>query len=123
MRNSQELANAIKSVAKEKKIAIGQMLSDCNLSVNTLSSMKSGGYYPRIEALASIADYLGCSMDYLLGRSALDVPELDELEQQLVSLSRRLNPEGRERLLETADDMVASGKYKKYNPIELGLEA
>lgn len=69
MNNSQELANAIKSFAKIKKIAIGKMLSDCELSVNTLSSMQSGGYYPRLEAITKIADYLDCSVDYLLGRT------------------------------------------------------
>ena len=67
MINSQELANTIKEVAKSKKIAIGKMLSDCGLSVNTLSSMQSGGYYPRLEAIAKIADYLSVSVDYLLG--------------------------------------------------------
>ncbi len=69
MKNSQELAVFIKEIAKEKNISIGKMLSDCNLSINTLSSMKSGGFFPRVEALAKIADYLGCSIDYLLGRT------------------------------------------------------
>ena len=26
-------------------------------------------YYPRLEALTKIADYLDCSVDYLLGRT------------------------------------------------------
>lgn len=75
MNNSQEIANIIKTLAKSKKIAIGKMLSDCALSVNTLSSMQSGGYYPRLEAIARIADYLDCSIDYLLGRT--DNPEVN----------------------------------------------
>ncbi|UNI72517.1 MAG: repressor protein [Chaetfec virus UA24_244] len=75
MHNSQELAISIKRLAKSKKIAIGKMLSDCNLSINTLSSMQSGGYYPRLEAIAQIADYLDCSVDYLLGRT--DKPEVN----------------------------------------------
>ncbi len=69
MNNSQEIANTVKALAKSKKITIGKMLSDCALSVNTLSSMQAGGYYPRLEAIAKIADYLGCSVDYLLGRT------------------------------------------------------
>lgn len=75
MKNPQELAITIKMLAKQRKITIGKMLSDCQLSVNTLSSMQSGGYYPRLEALAKIADYLDCSVDYLLGRT--DVPDAD----------------------------------------------
>jgi transcriptional regulator with XRE-family HTH domain len=69
MINSQELANKIKSLLKSKKITVGKMLSDCELSINTLASMQSGGYYPRIEAICKISDYLDCSVDYLLGRT------------------------------------------------------
>lgn len=75
MNNSQELANTIKKLAKSKRITIGQMLSDCELSINTLSSMQAGGYYPRLEAIVRIADYLGCSIDYLVGRT--DNPEVN----------------------------------------------
>lgn len=69
MNNSQEVSNTIKMYAKSKKIATGKMLSDCDLSKNTLSTMQSGGYLPRAETLARIADYLDCSVDYLLGRT------------------------------------------------------
>lgn len=68
MINSQELATSIKREAKSRKVPIGKMLSECGLSVNTLSSMQSGGYFPRLEAIVKIADYLDCSLDYLLGR-------------------------------------------------------
>ena len=67
MHNSQEVATTIKSLAKSKKIAIGKMLSDCDISKNTLSSMQSGGYLPRVENIVRMADYLGCSVDFLLG--------------------------------------------------------
>ena len=76
MNNSQEVAKTIKSFAKSKNITIGRMLSDCELSINTLSSMQSGGYYPRLEAISKIADYLDCSVDYLLGRT--DKPEVNK---------------------------------------------
>lgn len=69
MQDSQEVAKLIKSYAKSKNIQTGTLLSDCELSKNTLSSMQSGGYYPRIEAICKIADYLDCSVDYLLGRT------------------------------------------------------
>jgi len=69
MVNSQELAILIKREAKLQKIPIGKMLSSCGLSVNTLSSMQSGGYFPRLEAIVKIADFLNCSLDYLLGRT------------------------------------------------------
>lgn len=76
MHNSQEVAITIKDFAKSKNVTIGKMLSDCNLSKNTLSSMQSGGYLPRTETLTRIADYLGCSVDFLLGRT--DNPEINK---------------------------------------------
>lgn len=77
MNNSQEVANVIKSTAKEKGVAVGRMLEACELSKNALSSMQAGGYLPRIENLAKIADYLGVSVDYLLGREIKNAPDED----------------------------------------------
>ena len=75
MNNSQEVAITIKELAKKQKITLKELLSKCELSINTLSSMQSGGYYPRIESIVKIADYLDCSVDYLLGRT--DKPEVN----------------------------------------------
>ena len=82
MYNSQEVANKIKTVAKAQSVTIGQMLSDCSLGVNTLSSMQSGGYYPRLEAICKIADYLNVSVDYLLGRT--DIPTVSSANSIVV---------------------------------------
>lgn len=40
--------------------------------------MKSGGYFPRMEAIVAIAEQLDCSIDYLLGRT--DDPVLHQLD-------------------------------------------
>ena len=69
------IAERIKSLAKQNKIQIKTLLEECNLSKNTLSSMLSGGSTPKSENLARIADYLDCSVDYLLGRT--DNPEVN----------------------------------------------
>ena len=51
-----------------KKIVLKDMLETCGLAENTLSNMNSGRT-PLSSNLAKIADYLGCSVDYLLGRT------------------------------------------------------
>ena len=63
------VAERIKQLLKSKKISASKMLADCEMNKNALYTMQSSGYLPRLEALAKIADYLGCSVDYLLGRS------------------------------------------------------
>lgn len=90
MHNSQELANIIKLTAKARKTTVGKMLSDCSLSVNTLSSMQSGGYFPRLEAICKIADYLDCSVDFLLGRTETG---LKEDENDILIAYRQSSPE------------------------------
>jgi len=100
-----ELANTIKAFAKTKDVAVGRMLSDCDLSVNTLSSMKSGGYFPRLEAITKIADYLDCSVDYLLGRT-------DNPDSHHASVP---DPEGqfspKKALLETFEQLSEGDQY------------
>lgn len=73
--NSPNIASLIKATAKEKNIVIKQMLSDCGLGSNTMSAMYHGKSIAS-DSLARIADYLGCSVDYLLGRT--DNPEVNK---------------------------------------------
>ena len=68
MYNSQEIANKIKMTAKSKGIALKNLLSDCNLGINLISHLAKGQAITYIN-LARIADYLDCSVDYLLGRT------------------------------------------------------
>lgn len=69
------VANKIKELLKLRKISANKMLTDCGMNKNALYTMQSSGYLPRLEAVARIADYLDCSVDYLLGRT--DNPEVN----------------------------------------------
>ena len=76
MYETPKIAGRIKEFARSRKIPIKNLLDECGLSKNTLSSMLSGGSTPKSENLAKIADYLDCSVDYLLGRT--DNPEVNK---------------------------------------------
>ena len=71
MYNSQNVAERIKELAQKKNISVKQVLSDIGLGFNTMSNMKTS--MPKSDNLAKIADYLDCSVDYLLGR--VDTPD------------------------------------------------
>lgn len=77
MYTSSQVAERIKETAHAKGVLVKDLLTTCQLGKNTLSSMKAGGSYPRIEGIVAIADQLGCSVDYLLGRT--DDPALQQL--------------------------------------------
>lgn len=74
MYDSNNIAERIKSTAKTKRISLKQLLSDVQLGRNTMSNFKTS--MPKADNLAKIADYLDCSVDYLLGRT--DNPEINK---------------------------------------------
>ena len=92
MNNPQEIADLIKALAKYQRISISKMLSDCDLNKNSLYTMQSGGYLPRTETLAKIADYLDCSVDYLLGReTANESTNISHVSNSVVMHTNRGN--------------------------------
>lgn len=74
MYNPPDIAMRIKSTAKEKGVSLKAMLEEVGLGSNTMSHMRHGKM-PAADTLARIADFLGCSVDYLLGRT--DKPEVN----------------------------------------------
>lgn len=98
MYNSLNIAKAIKQTAKDSDIPLSKMFLDLGIGVNTLSNMRSS--FPKSDTLARIADYLGCSVDYLLGRPADGIsPE----EQTLLDLFRACSDVDRAQLLDLAE--------------------
>ena len=71
---TQDIARRIKLTAKLKKITMKQLLSECGLNINAVSEFSKGKNLSCIS-LARIADYLDCSVDYLLGRT--DKPDVN----------------------------------------------
>ena len=67
MYDSADVAARIKTLAKLKKITVKQLLADAGLSYNMITMMRTS--MPKADNLAKLADYLDCSVDYLLGRT------------------------------------------------------
>lgn len=82
MYSCQEIAEKIKDLADRKGIPIRSMLRDLNMGENLLQNMKTS--MPKADTLGRIADYLNCSVDYLLGRknSNLSEAEVDRLKSE-----------------------------------------
>lgn len=74
MYESITVAEIIKKRAKSLGIQLKDMLLELHLNKNTLSNMYNGSML-KGDSLARIADYLDCSVDYLLGRT--DNPEVN----------------------------------------------
>ena len=122
MQNPQETANRIKEYAKIKKKSVSKMLADCELNKNTLFTMQSRGSWLQANNLAKIADYLDCSVDYLLGRT--DIPEVNKGNtQKIIQLTEEYIANlQQEQSLESNITGAAASSTKKIHPKELAFE-
>lgn len=75
--NSSYVANNIKKYAKLQNVSLKSILENCELGSNTFSHMLHGKIIA-YDSLARIADFLNCSVDFLLGRT--DQPNIGSTE-------------------------------------------
>ena len=73
--NNAQSAAIIKSICKSKGITISSLLSECSIRKSLIYDMEKRDWTPSAEILEKVADYLDCSVDYLLGRT--DNPEVN----------------------------------------------
>ena len=73
--NNIQSANIIKTLCKENGISISNLLLACNIRKGLIYDMEKRNKTPSAEIFEQIADYLNCSVDYLLGRT--DIPEVN----------------------------------------------
>ena len=115
MYDLQAIAIRIKQQAKAKKISMREMLSACNLGINAISEMAKGKAMSSL-ALAGIADYLDCSVDYLLGRSdspektAPGTPGADEIDSVIIEKFSRLSVADKAIVLDLIERLLSGAK-------------
>lgn len=114
----------LKECREMRGLSQKEVAATLKVSAPSVSNWESEKTRPTHDNLEKLADLYGVSVDYLLGR---DVPaetqiekpvpkdELSDDESELLRLFRQLNAEAQARLLDTADDMVRSGKYAPKN--------
>lgn len=68
MQTTQIIAERIKEQAKQRNVSVKQILSVCEIGPNTVQKLSKGTDIVT-QNLLKIANYLGCSTDYLLGRT------------------------------------------------------
>lgn len=101
------LTNQIKEIAKKKKISVSQIERGTGLYEKSVRDWDK--HRPSIDKVVTVADYLGVSVDTLIGRDSGGY--LAEDEQKLLALFRGMNAEGRAYLMQTAE--LASGRFLK----------
>lgn len=59
----------LKRIIDDKQISIVKLAINSKISDSTVKAYISGAKIPSLPTLVSIADYLGCNLDYLLNRT------------------------------------------------------
>lgn len=90
--SSVEIANSINAriddLKKENKnVTAKEMLKEIGIGSNTISNMKHGSMIAA-DSLAKIADYLNCSVDFLLGRDGGSKDETFKPTRRGVEMSK-----------------------------------
>ena len=117
---------ALFEILEHKGISGSQLAAGIGVSTGNIFDWKSGRSAPKPEAISKIADYLNCSTDYLLGRTAVPTTESGELsadEQTLLSYFNSLNDEGKEKAIERLEEMASLDRYKKGSQSDVAEEA
>ena len=138
------IGKKIKEARKKKGMTQVQLSDAARISRSYLGDLEGDRYNPSVDTLQKIAAVLGTTSGVLLGEANLaelvavttgnkvvmDYFEWErskkpndtyftfpEDERRLLDLYRDLNAEGQEKLVDYADDLVTSGKYKKIDPL------
>lgn len=127
--NKQIMADNILRLMAEKGKDRIDVCNDLGFKYSTFSEWVTGIKYPRIDKIEIMANYFGVSKSSLIEKY---VPEADftmvsaPISPNLKALSdalEQLNEEGQEKLVDYADDLVSSGKYKKSDSSQVGQKA
>ena len=109
------MGERIRKAREEKSLSQAQLAQLIGVkSGAVISNWEKDLNKPDAEKMVSLCEALHITASYLLdyyGKST--PPASDSQERRLLDAFRQLNPEGREKVLVYADDIVSSGKYVK----------
>ena len=77
------------SLCLEKNTKPNPVAKELDISSGVLTKWKSGTSFPNGEFLIKIANYFGCSIDYLFGISGIKNPHKNEIPEKDMILIRK----------------------------------
>lgn len=123
-------------LCNKKNVTAYKVCKETGIQTSTISSWKKGRYIPKREKMSKIASYFDVTVEYLMGEDEKpseptniisdgqkNESVISDEEIDLLNLFRKLNEEGKSKLLDYADDLVCSEKYIKNHEIIVAKEA
>lgn len=101
--------NRIITLRKEQKLAQGELAEKIGVHQNVLGRYERGEAMPSIEMASKIADTLGVSIDYLVGK--IDV-EVDKTILEKIVTIQKLPDEDKEHIMYSLDGLIQHAKTR-----------
>ncbi len=120
MYSPENLASNIRELAKKNKISQKDLLSKCDLGVNTITRL-SNGTDILTKNLVKFADELNCSIDFLVGRSnqiKISHSNFSPDELLLIEKFRSISKENQDEILH-----MLNYKYDQYQKKRMRLSS
>lgn len=97
---------------QERGLTAYKVAKGAGISQGQMNEYKNGKTKPTIENLIKIADYLECSIDFLLGRTGTD-----EREIKIINGFRNVNEDGKAAILQQVEYITNDNRYKKFEDV------
>lgn len=110
MYNSQTVVDRIKELVKGQGHTMTDINTYCDIDKSTINMSSQKKYGLSAKILYDAADFLNCSVDYLLGRTdtpQLPISDLTDDEAELIELYRKLSPREQGDIFGRVDTLAA----------------
>ena len=118
------IGNRLKELREARGLTLEQVGAYVGVNKATVQRYEIGNIDIKRNVAIKLAECLGISPSYIMGwtddPSVAASPAISGQLKALAEALAELNDEGREKLLDYAADLVASGRYIKSHPSGLG---
>lgn len=100
----------LKNLRKANSLSLTQLSSKVGISQQMLSCYELGQTNPPLDAIFKLADYFGCSIDFLLGHQTATILQLDMLsksQQELFGLMKKMTDKQIDKLIGYANSLLS----------------
>lgn len=113
------IGSRIKERREELGITQTRLAELLGVSKGAIGNYETDANSPKASIMYKVFDVLDCDANYLFQDEMGDRSGLASKDETLLQFYHRLNEEGQEKLIDYADDLVRSEKYKKLPSFEV----
>lgn len=108
-----KFANRLRTERELLNLKQGEFAAKLNIPPNTYNGYETGKRMPNLDVVNTIANALGVSVDYLLGRTDIRNYEENTIAAHTDDRTQQLSEEGRKKLDDFIDYLIFEEMKKK----------